>query len=231
MTCVASMKTAIAPEDIPPRPDLSFERRLWAAGCLTVGGVDEAGRGAWAGPVAAAAVVFPSDESLFTRLVGVRDSKEMTAEQRTAWAALIRAACLAWGVGFASHAEIDALGIVAATRLAMQRAVSGLAVSPEHLLVDYLELPDIPVAQTALVKGDARSLSVAAASVLAKTARDALLEKLDLEYPGYGFARHKGYGTAEHRLALERLGPCPIHRLSYAPVGETVQCPAMTKTS
>jgi ribonuclease HII len=118
-------------------------------------------------------------------------------------------------VGFASHQEIDACGIVAATRLAMQRALSQLSFSPHHLLLDFLDLPDLSIPQTCLVKGDKRSLSIAAASVLAKTARDELMRQLDTQYPGYGFAMHKGYGTLAHRRALQVLGPSPVHRSTF----------------
>ncbi len=208
---------------IPVSPDLSFEQALWEEGVEQVAGVDEAGRGAWAGPVAAAVVVLPHRERLLQDLNGVRDSKEMTPAQRTRWAGTIRAVAAGWGVGLASNAEIDALGILPATCLAVQRALEaleGASCAPQHLLLDYLRLPGSPLPQTALVKGDARSLSIAAASVLAKTARDALLVELEAVYPGYGFALHKGYGTAAHQRALEALGPCPAHRFSFAPVRE-----------
>jgi ribonuclease HII len=201
--------------ELPPAPDFFFEAQLWEKGTRWVAGVDEAGRGALAGPVAAAALVFPPDASLAPALFGVRDSKQMTSSQRESWAPRLQAIALAWGVGFASSEEIDRIGILPATRLAIARALEQLTIMPEHLLVDYLLLPDIPLPQTALVKGDQRALSIAAASILAKTARDACLRLLEQEYPGYGLARHKGYGTAAHRAALERLGPSPIHRLSF----------------
>jgi ribonuclease HII len=204
------------PAEIPSAPNLSFEQALWASGLHAVAGLDEAGRGAWAGPVSAAAVILPADPGLVKTLHGVRDSKQMRPHARDEWAAQIRAAATAWGIGFASHEEIDQMGIVPATRLAMHRALSELPA--EALLIDALRLPKIPLPQASLIKGDARSLSIAAASVLAKTARDALLVELDSAYPGYGFARHKGYGTAAHREAIARLGPCPIHRMSFAPL-------------
>jgi len=203
---------------IPDTPDLRFERALWESGIACLAGIDEAGRGAWAGPVAAAAVILPSDLTLPDRLAGVRDSKEMTPAEREEWAEPIQREALAWGVAFASHIEIDELGILPATRLAVARALACLPISPQHLLVDYLELADIPIPQTALIKGDARSLSIAAASVLAKTARDAWMVEQDRLFPGYGFHRHKGYGTAFHQAALDRLGPCSIHRRSFAPL-------------
>jgi len=193
---------------------LEFELRLWDGGWTRVAGIDEAGRGALAGPVCAAAVILPPDPTLARALDGVRDSKLMTPPAREAWAPRIREAALAWGVGFASAGEIDALGIVAATKLAAARALETL--SPDALLTDFLVFPELDLPQTALVKGDRLSLSVSAASVLAKTARDALLVELDGQYPGYGLARHKGYGTQVHRLALGRLGPSPIHRKSFS---------------
>ncbi len=199
-------------------PDLTFEQALWSAGVSLVAGIDEAGRGAWAGPVSAGAVILPACADLLQLLCGVRDSKQMTPAQRATWAAQIRAVALAWGVGFASAAEIDELGIVPATRLAMQRAIACLAPAPQHLLVDAVRLPRIPLPQQPLIKGDARVLSIAAASVLAKTARDALMVEQDAVHPGYGLARHKGYGTALHRAALQRLGPSPIHRKTFAPI-------------
>jgi len=201
-------------------PDLSFELTLWAAGALHLAGLDEAGRGAWAGPVSAGAVILPQDADLCIQLKGVRDSKQMTPRQRATWAVKIRRTSLAWGVGFASQTEIDALGILPATRLAMQRALAQLALPPQHLLLDAVRLPAVVLPQTVLIKGDVRCLSIAAASVLAKTARDELLVAWEEEYPGYGFARHKGYGTAAHRQALQVKGPCPLHRFSFAPIRE-----------
>jgi ribonuclease HII len=203
-------------------PDLNFEKNLWRSGVQHVAGIDEAGRGALAGPVAAAALVLPPGHSVLKTLHGVRDSKELTPTARTSWAHCLHQVGLAWGVGFASQQEIDALGILAATRLASQRALDGLAISPQHLLLDYIFLPDCPLPQTALIKGDARSLSIAGASILAKTARDALLCEMDRTYPGFGFASHKGYGTPGHLAAIARLGPCPIHRLSFAPIKDLV---------
>lgn len=206
------------PAEIPPAPDLRFEKVLWAAGVSRVAGLDEAGRGAWAGPVAAGAVILPPDPEIAWQLNRVRDSKQMRPSERIFWAEIIKAKALAWGIGFATHQEIDAWGIVPATRQAMARALEQLIPPPTNLLIDALRLPEVPLPQTPLIKGDARSLSIAAASVLAKTARDAVMVQLDQEYPGYGFAQHKGYGTAKHRDALERNGPCPEHRLSFAPL-------------
>jgi len=199
-------------------PDLSLESALWAAGIGPIAGIDEAGRGALAGPVAAAALILPPDPAIQEQLWGLQDSKRLTPVERAGWSVRVRKTSLDWGVGFASHAEIDRYGIVPATRLAMQRAVEALQVRPEHLLIDYLLLPSLDLPQTALIKGDSRSLTIAGASVLAKTARDALLLALETEFPGYGFGAHKGYGTRQHLAALDALGPCPIHRRSFAPV-------------
>jgi ribonuclease HII len=202
----------------PDFPTLDLERALWANGALWVAGIDEAGRGAWAGPVAAAAVILPQISNFTLELKGVRDSKKMTPAQRETWARVIQESAVSWGVGLGSAAEIDALGILPATRLACRRAIASLAVIPDHLLLDYLHLPELSIPQTALPKGDAISLSIAAASVLAKTRRDAILCELDEHYPGYGFADHKGYGTAAHRLAIQILGPSSEHRLSFRPL-------------
>jgi ribonuclease HII len=197
-----------------PTPTLEFECNLWAAGFTRIAGVDEAGRGSWAGPVAAAAVVLPADPELVHTLERVRDSKLMTPLSRETWAPRIKEAALGWGVGFASAGEIDWLGILRATKLAATRALAELA--PDTLITDYLVFPEIDLPQTALVKGDQRSLSVAAASVLAKTARDDWMRSLDGLYPGYGFARHKGYGTRLHQEAIKELGLCGEHRKSFS---------------
>ncbi len=206
--------------DIPPSPNLTFERALWEDNQQWIAGLDEAGRGAWAGPVVAAVVVFPPILNLEKKLLGVRDSKQMTVHQREYWAEIIQKQAQAWGVGSAGHFEIDQLGILPATRLAMQRALGQLSMTPDHLLIDALLLPELKSPQTALVKGDQRSLSIAAASILAKTTRDALMRQEDNVYPLYGFRRHKGYGTRFHQQALVENGPCPIHRLSFRPLRE-----------
>ncbi len=204
---------------LPVRPNLDFECALWGQGVRLIAGVDEAGRGALAGPVAAGAVVLPhAQDDLMDCLNGVRDSKVMTPADRQAWAREIKAAAVAWGVGMAGPEEIDRLGIVPATCLAAMRALEQLELTPEHLLVDYLTLPDVDLPQTPVVKGDARSLSIAAASVLAKTARDAVLVDLEGTFPGYHFASNKGYATLAHRQSLGALGPCDAHRRSFAPV-------------
>lgn len=203
------------PVEKPFFPDLSLEIQLWAWEKQAVAGIDEAGRGALAGPVSAAAVILPPEENILSRLDGVRDSKLMRPAERCFWAREIKTAALAWMVGYASAAEIDRIGILPATRLAMSRAINRLAHPPAHLLLDYVLLPDCDLPQTALIKGDRSCLSIAAASVLAKTERDARLAVYDRIYPGYSFAQHKGYGTAKHRAALNRLGPSPIHRRCF----------------
>jgi ribonuclease HII len=195
-------------------PTLTFEKRFWKAGYTCIAGIDEAGRGAWAGPVCAAALILPVDPSLTRTLHKVRDSKLMTPLARQRWAPRIQAAALAWGVGFASAQEIDMLGILPSTKLAALRALENL--QPDYLLTDALLFPNLELPQTALVKGDRLSLSVACASVLAKTTRDALMRELDGLYPSYGFARHKGYGTRLHQEAIRRMGLSPIHRMSFS---------------
>jgi ribonuclease HII len=183
-----------------------------------VAGLDEAGRGAWAGPVSAAAVILPPDAHVSEVLHGVRDSKLMTPRQRARWAEVIKQTALGWGVAFATHQEIDELGIVPATRLAMTRALELVGLHPGHLLLDAIRLPGVDIPQQALIKGDQRCFSIAAASVLAKTGRDALMAALDEPYPGYGFGRHKGYGTRFHHEMLHLLGPSPVHRMSFKPL-------------
>jgi ribonuclease HII len=206
--------------DIPPSPNLTFERELWENEKQWIAGLDEAGRGAWAGPVVAAAVILPQKANLEQNLLGVRDSKQLNVHQREYWADIIKEHAQAWGVGSAGHSEIDQLGILPATRLAMQRALGQLSRSPDHLLIDALLLPNLDTPQTALIKGDQRSLSIAAASILAKTTRDALMRQEGDYYPQYGFSRHKGYGTRFHQQAIAENGPCAIHRMSFRPLRE-----------
>ena len=201
-------------------PDLTFEKKLWKKGFTLVAGIDEAGRGAWAGPVVAASVILPADPKIIKKLCGVRDSKQMTARQRSLWVERIKELAVAWSVGLASNVEIDQLGILPATRLAMKRAIQGLSIRPQQLLIDAVKLPDVDIPQTSLIKGDVRVLSIAAASVLAKTARDAILCELDGQFPEYGFAHHKGYGTIYHRMQLKKHGASSVHRFSYAPIRE-----------
>lgn len=200
---------------LPKFPTLEIENRLWKSGITHIAGIDEAGRGALAGPVAAAAVILPNGPSL-TRILGlVRDSKQMTRLQRERFEPLIKEIALAWSIAFASAEEIDEIGILPATKLASQRAIQTLSLIPDYLITDYLLIPKTNIPQEKFIKGDCRSLTIASASVLAKTARDALMRELDEAYPAYGFAQHKGYGTRQHREAILKVGQCPIHRQSF----------------
>jgi ribonuclease HII len=203
-------------------PDLREEMTLHAEGYRHIAGLDEAGRGSWAGPVVAGAVILPIDRpDLSQELEGgcrIRDSKQLTPRQRERLYGIIESAALAMRVGIVPPEKIDELGIVPATRQAMSLAIAQLNPLPDFLLVDYLSLPELSIPQKGITHGDALSLSIAAASIVAKVTRDRLMVKLDARYPGYGFARHKGYGTPQHRESLIRLGPSPIHRLSFAPM-------------
>ena len=200
-----------------PAPDLSYEQGLWGNGLRSIAGLDEAGRGALAGPVAVGAVILPaSGQDLLRELRGVRDSKLMTPLARSRLRPVVESCALRWGVGFASAAEIDAMGIVPATRLAALRALEQMGLVPDYLLTDFrLELPELDIPQTALVHGDQKCLSIAAASVLAKTWRDEHLCALDEDFPGYGLRQHKGYGTARHRAAIAEQGWSEVHRRSF----------------
>ncbi len=198
---------------------LLYEHQYAKSGCQRIIGLDEAGRGTWAGPVAAGAVCLPIERrDLQKLLIGVRDSKQMTARQRVALAEKIKEVALAWGVGSASAAEIDDLGIVPATKLAMRRALETTQLQPDCLLLDSLAWPEMNIPQICIVKGDSHSLTIAAASVLAKVWRDEQMHTLAQQYPDYGFAQHKGYGTPAHLAALHAHGPSPIHRMSFAPL-------------
>jgi ribonuclease HII len=198
---------------------LAYEQRLWALGLRRVAGLDEVGRGAWAGPVVAAAVILPPDDGqLAQRLADVRDSKLLAPQQREILMPLIIRQAAAVGVGAVPPGTIDRIGIVPATRRAMSLALRSLPRPPEHLLIDHVTLPDLPLAQTSLPKGDLHILSIAAASIVAKVCRDRLMARYEAIFPGYGLARNKGYGTPEHRAALQALGACAIHRLSFAPL-------------
>ncbi|MGC9394264.1 MAG: ribonuclease HII [Anaerolineae bacterium] len=200
-------------------PTLDAEEQFWVRGMWRVAGLDEAGRGAWAGPVVAAAVILPCDDGVHAALEGVRDSKQVSPATRELLAARIAEVALAVGVGRGEQQEIDALGIVPATRLAMQRALAALSVAAEALIVDALPLPGVNLPQDVFPYADARSLSVAAASIIAKVSRDRwMVDVAEVDFPGYGFAQHKGYGTRQHRAALNRLGVCSIHRLTFRPV-------------
>jgi len=195
-------------------PDLSLEK---ASGAEQVCGIDEAGRGPWAGPVVAAAVILPIYGGRDMIPEGLDDSKKLSADRRTVLALDIRASSLV-GVGVADPQEIDELNIRQATFLAMARAVAALPAPPDFALIDGRDAPDVGCPAEAVIKGDGRSLSIAAASIIAKTVRDELMIAADIDFPGYGFARHKGYGTAAHQAALDKLGITPLHRKSFAPV-------------
>lgn len=198
------------------------ERRLAALGATLIAGVDEAGRGPLAGPVVAAAVVFPEatvHTGLPANLVGLNDSKKLSRSARESfYESLIGWRGLDYGIARVESDLIDSLNILRATHRAMRLALSHLRMQPQHVLIDGLPVPEIELPQTALVRGDYLSFSIAAASVLAKVTRDRIMLEYDRLYPAYGFARHKGYPTPEHIVALGRHGPCPIHRRSFAPV-------------
>ena len=200
---------------------LSYERELWQKGLTLVAGVDEAGRGPLAGPVVAAAVVLPcswSETGLDGRLCGLNDSKQLTEAQREKYYSILTAhAEIRCAIARVEVEVIDRINILQATHLAMNRALEQLQPAPEHVLVDGRPVKSMRFPHTALVKGDARSYSIAGASVLAKVTRDRLMRELDRLYPGYGFAGHKGYGTPQHLAAIHALGPCPFHRRSFAP--------------
>ena len=176
-------------------------------------GVDEAGRGPLAGPVVVGAVMLGP-----VRIRGLRDSKKLGARRREELAEEIREECMCWSLGVSAAAEVDEFNIRRATMFAMQRAVDGIVICPDLVLVDGDFTPDLPYPARAVVGGDGKVAEIMAASILAKAARDALMVELDGKYPGYGFARHKGYGVPEHLRALSELGPCPAHRRSFAPV-------------
>jgi ribonuclease HII len=195
-----------------------FEEELWRGGVLHVAGIDEAGMSPLAGPVSAGAVVL----RVGARIPFVDDSKKLDRKTRERLSEVIRAEAVACAVAFVEHDEIDRINIYWAGLLAMRRALEGLPFAPQHLLLDARRLKDVALPQQKIIHGDARSLSIAAASILAKVARDARMRELDAVYPGYGFAKHKGYPVKEHVEALMRLGPCPVHRRSFAPVREAL---------
>ncbi len=201
------------------RPDLRYERRLWKLGVEAVAGVDEAGVGPMAGPVVAAAVIFAPEA--FVR--GVHDSKQLTPEQRDDLIDRIRERALAIGVGVAEVGEIDRLNIYWATMRASERALAALNRIPGHVLVDGRAIRGLGLPQTRIVGGDRKSFCIAAASIVAKVTRDRMMLEYDARYPGFGFARHKGYCTHDHFEALKKLGPSPIHRRSFAPVAAAAQ--------
>lgn len=201
---------------------LAFERELWLKGILCVAGVDEAGCGPLAGPVVAAAVQFPcswAETGLPSKLRGLNDSKQLTEEEREKfYAALTAREEIRFAIAVVDSATIDQINILQAAHRAMNQALEQIIPAPQHALVDGRPVKSLRIPHTPLVKGDARSYSIAAASVLAKVTRDRLMADYDRQYPGYGFAEHKGYGTPQHLAALQALGPSPIHRLSFAPL-------------
>lgn len=198
----------------PPSAPYRYEAQAWRTGLARVAGVDEAGRGPLAGPVVAAAVVLAPER----RIRGLADSKLLPPERREALFAVIQARALAVGVGVVDHETIDRVNILEATKRAMAAALAALAVVPELVITDFVALPALPCPQKNLVAGDRRCASVAAASIVAKVTRDRIMLELDRQHPDYGFARHKGYATPEHLAALDRHGPCPVHRRSFAGV-------------
>ncbi|MFC1873017.1 ribonuclease HII [Chloroflexota bacterium] len=201
------------------RPIFDTERFLHAEGYHLIAGIDEAGRGAWAGPVVASAVILPPD--IDTKLLKeVNDSKKMSPAKREYCYGLIFDHALAVSSCWESHKTIDKSGILPATKLAMKKAVAGLASKPNYLLIDYLSLPDINISQRGIKFGDALCLSIACASIIAKVTRDRMMVELENEYTGYNLHRNKGYGTREHALGLKKKGPCNIHRKSFRPVRE-----------
>jgi ribonuclease HII len=193
---------------------LRYERQLWADGVQYIAGVDEVGVGPLAGPLVAAAVILPRE----CPLRGIDDSKKLTRAARTALEVAIRTAAVGIGIGVVAVEDVDRLNTYWAALEAMRRAVAALPVAAERLLVDARTIPDVATPQTALIKGDSRSYSIAAASIVAKVVRDAIMDDLDRRYPAYGFGRHMGYGTPQHLDALSRFGPCPAHRLTFMPV-------------
>jgi ribonuclease HII len=201
---------------MPAEDRWAYEKDLWASGYRLVAGVDEVGRGPLAGPVVAAAVVLPAS----FRHEEIKDSKLLSARKRKELAPLLEKESLGWAVAAVDEREIERINILQATLLAMARAVRSLLTRPDYLLVDALRLPAIELPQKAIVKGDRLSASIAAASILAKVSRDRIMEKYHEHYPRYNFHRHKGYGTAEHREAIRRFGPCPIHRRTFRGVKE-----------
>lgn len=194
-----------------------FENDCRDKGYQFIAGIDEVGRGPLAGPVVACAVILPVD----FKLIEVNDSKQLSATKRAYLAKEIKENALAIGVGIIDEKTIDSVNIYEATKLAMQQAIDKLAISPEYLLIDAMTLPvDIP--QESIIKGDARSISIACASIIAKETRDDLMKEYDQQYPGYGFSKNAGYGTKEHLAGIEKIGICPIHRRSFSPIKELI---------
>ena len=204
-----------SPRSVPP--SLKWERVLWRSGLRAIAGIDEVGRGPLAGPLVAAAVVLPPSPRRVPWLRSVRDSKLLSPARRESLDVAIRSLALAVGIGTVSAAALDVIGVAEATRRAMGEALERLEMQVEHLLIDALTLPhELP--QTPLIHGDALCVSIACASIVAKVARDRMMDDLAPTFPGYGFSQNKGYGTPQHLRALEELGPCTIHRRSFAPL-------------
>ena len=209
----------------PPNSD--EENKLKLQGYRLIAGIDEAGRGALAGPVVAGAVILPYSRYL-SWLGLVRDSKELTAKKRQSLFDLIQKEALALGIGIVPPSMIDSVNILKATELAMMQAIEKLPQQPDFVLIDRLTLPQCAIPQRGITRGDKLCLSIACASIVAKVTRDHIMEELDRVYPGYGFAKHKGYGTWEHGSSLRELGPSPIHRLSFAPVRNVIRSPLLS---
>jgi len=203
-------------------PSFAEEKMLAAQGCQYIAGVDEAGCGALAGPVVAAAVIMPYPIEV-PWLSQIRDSKQLTPARREILSCHIHEIAISAGIGIVPREVIDTQGLTMARRLAMKQAIDQLSPPPESLLIDYMLLPEVPLPQKGITNGDSRCFSIACASIVAKVARDHLMTELDRTYPGYGLARHKGYGTREHLACLRRLGPCPVHRQSFKPVKEITE--------
>jgi len=204
------------------KPSLVEEKRLEAQGYRLIAGVDEVGRGALAGPVVAAAVIMPAEIDA-PWLNQIKDSKQLRPASRELLFPHINEVAISAGIGIVPHEVIDAQGIIKATRLAMKSAIEQLSPPAESLLIDYLSLPEVPLPQKGVVKGDSLCFSIACASIIAKVTRDRLMIEFDRVYPGYRFAQHKGYGTKEHISYLYRLGPSSIHRQSFKPVKDMIQ--------
>jgi len=203
-------------------PSLAEETEQMAKGYRLIAGIDEVGRGALAGPVAAAAVILPCPVHA-PWLDQVKDSKQLSPAKRELLFGYISQIAVSWGVGMVHREAIDVLGIAKATRLAMKMAVDQLSPAPESLLIDYIRLPEVPLPQKGVVNGDELCLSIACASIMAKVSRDHLMIELDSVYPGYGLAEHKGYATRQHVSCLHRMGPSPIHRRSFQPITDMIK--------
>jgi len=202
-------------------PDISWENRILAeTGLAHVAGLDEAGRGALAGPVVAAAVILPPDNAeRLAALAGVNDSKQLSAKKRQQLYTPITQHALAFAIASVPASVVDEIGIIPATKRAMMTAVSQLSPAADYLLIDgRIRLQTLPTPQQSIIRGDSQSLSIAAASILAKVTRDHFMIDQAVQFPRYGFARHKGYGTAQHLAAIARFGPCPLHRYSFSPL-------------